>query len=243
MRAILTYHAIDRSESVISVTPECFQSHVNWFAQGRVQVVSVPELLALPDTTDAVAITFDDALDSVSTEAAPRLARHGLTATVFVATGHVGGDNRWGGVTDPSVPVAAVLDWDAIGALGEGGWCIGSHTRTHPHLTRCNDAELADELEGSAEEISTRLGMRPATFAYPYGDTDARVTAATSAIYEEACTTDYLPITAESHLATLPRLDAWYFRGPAPFRDWGSRRFRRGIAWRHALRRIRRMVQ
>ncbi|MBK9550504.1 MAG: hypothetical protein IPO52_15740 [Gemmatimonadetes bacterium] len=62
MRAILTYHAIDATGSVISVTPEDFAAHVSWAASGAVQVVSVEELLAFPDSVNAVALTFDDAL-------------------------------------------------------------------------------------------------------------------------------------------------------------------------------------
>ncbi|MES2304441.1 MAG: polysaccharide deacetylase family protein [Gemmatimonadota bacterium] len=242
MRAILTYHAIDRSGSVISVSPEAFASHVAWLASGRVRVVSIAELLALPEDCDAVALTFDDALASVASEAAPLLADAGLHGTVFVVTDHVGGDNRWRGVTDPGIPVAAVLDWDALGRLVESGWSAGSHTRTHPHLPECSDAALADELDGSAEAIAAGLGVTPDIFAYPYGDSDPRSTAAVATRYAAACTTDYLPFDATPDPAMIPRLDAWYFRDGSAFRDWGSRRFRRGIAWRHALRRVRRMI-
>ncbi|MEO5800912.1 MAG: polysaccharide deacetylase family protein, partial [Gemmatimonadales bacterium] len=214
----------------------------DWFAQGQVKVVTIPELLALPEECDAVALTFDDALASVATEAAPRLAAHGFPATVFVATDHVGRDNCWGGKADATVPTAAILGWEALATLAHNGWSVGSHSRTHPHLTQCSDAELADEIIGSAEAITSHLGTRPTTFAYPFGDTDARVAAATAAVYREACTTEYLPLDVDSTTTLLPRLDAWYFRGSAPFRDWGSRRFRRGLAWRHALRRVRRML-
>jgi len=241
MRAILTYHSIDRTGSVISVTPEDFAAHVAWAASGAVQVVSLEELLTLPDATDAVALTFDDALASVATEAAPRLAEHGLAATVFVVSQHVGGDNRWGGRTSGEVPTATVLDWDAIGALAEAGWAVGSHTVHHPKLTQCGDAELEDELAGSAATIAQRVGTRPRTFAYPYGDADPRVRAAVGRHYRIGCSTTYRPVSSTTDPLDVPRLDAWYFRGRAPFRDWGTPRFRRAVAWRHTLRRARRL--
>lgn len=241
MRAILTYHAIDCSGSVISVTPEDFAAHVGWAASGAVQVVSVEELLTLPDTTDAVALTFDDALASVATEAAPRLADHGLAATVFVVSQHAGGDNRWGGRTSDRVPTAPVLDWDALGGLAESGWTIGSHTERHPRLSQCSDAELEDELAHSAATIAQRLGTHPRTFAYPYGDADPRVRAAVARHYRVACSTSHRPVAVTTDPLDVPRLDAWYFRGREPFRDWGTPRFRRAVAWRHALRRARRM--
>ena len=243
MRAILTYHAIDTSGSVISITPEVFQSHVRWLAGESVVVVGIAELLALPEEVNAVAITFDDALECVATEAAPLLAEHQLPATVFVVTDHIGGDNRWAGVTDPGIPVQPVLDWDTLGRLGETGWTIGSHTRRHPHLTRCSDTELHDELTESAAIIRERLGTRPTDFAYPYGDCDPRVTAAAAQHYAHSCTTHHLPIGADTAPQLIPRLDAWYFQHPEPFRGWGTRRFRRLIAWRHALRQVRRALR
>lgn len=242
MRALLTYHAIDTSGSVISVTPECFARHVAWLASGAVRVVGLDELLALPDDIDAVALTFDDALTSVATEAAPRLAAHGLPATLFVVSDHVGGDNRWSGVTSPGIPVAPVLDWEALARLQEGGWTIGAHSRRHPHLTACSDDQLDDELAGAAQQLHERLGARPTSFAYPYGTADARVIAAAARHYRLAVGTEHRPLGTHDDAHHLPRLDAWYFRGPVPFRDWGTPRFRRRIAARHALRRLRRML-
>lgn len=241
MRAILTYHSIDRSGSVISVTPEDFAAHIAWAASGAVQVVSVEALLAMPEDADAVAFTFDDALASVGSEAAPRLANHGLTATIFVVSQHVGGDNRWGGRSSGLVPVQSVLDWDALGGLVSTGWTLGSHTERHPSLPRCSDAELEDELAGAAGTLLHHTGATPQTFAYPYGDADDRVRTAVGRHYRVACSTTHAPLSATTDLLDVPRLDAWYFRGNAPFRDWGTPRFRRALAWRQALRRIRRV--
>lgn len=242
MRAILTYHSVDHSGSVISVTPGVFRAHVAWLAGESVVVVGIAELLALPEASDAVALTFDDALASVATEAAPVLAAHGLPATVYVVTDHTGGDNRWGGVADTGIPTQPVLDWDALGRLGDAGWTIGSHTRRHRPLTRCSEAELEDELLGSAETIGRHLGTRPDSVAYPYGDCNDRVVGATARCYATACTTDHLPIADNTPSHSIPRLDAWYFGDPGSLQGWGTPRFRRRITWRHALRRIRRAL-
>ncbi|MBK9550505.1 MAG: polysaccharide deacetylase family protein [Gemmatimonadetes bacterium] len=178
---------------------------------------------------------------SVATEAAPRLADHGLAATVFVVSDHVGGDNRWDGDSDSRVPPQPVLGWDALGTLVDAGWCVGSHTKRHPRLTRCSDAELEDELAGASATIAERLGAAPATLAYPYGDVDLRVQRAAATHYRVGCTTRHLPVTSAADPHAVPRLDAWYFRGRDPFRAWGTTRFRNAVAWRHALRRARRL--
>lgn len=243
MRAILTYHSIDRSGSAISVSPETFRAHVEWLAASGVRVVSVPELLALPDDANALALTFDDALASVATEAAPLLAAHALPATVFVVTQHVGGDNRWGGVGDPGIAVQPVLGWDALAKLRGQGFTIGAHSRRHPHLTRCSDAELGDELAGSADDIVAALGERPTAFAYPYGSIDDRVLQAAREHFAVGCTTEFRVVTPGVAAEAVPRLDAWYFQKPSALSRWGTGGFRRSVLLRHAMRRARRMFR
>jgi peptidoglycan/xylan/chitin deacetylase (PgdA/CDA1 family) len=53
--------------------------------------------------------------------------------------------------------------------------CIGSHTATHPDLTRCGEDRLARETAGSKRLIEERLGIPVRHFAYPWGRFDARV--------------------------------------------------------------------
>ncbi len=239
MRAILTYHSIDRLGSIISVTPEAFRSHVEWLAASHVRTVPLAELLQLSDDVDAVAVTFDDALVSIATNAAPILADLGVPATVFVVTQCVGGDNRWGRGSDAGIPVQAVLGWDELAKLRARGFMIGAHTRRHRQLPRCSDAELVDELGGSADDIMRALGERPTSFAYPYGSIDDRVTHAARAHFAIACTTEHRLVTAATNPARVPRLDAWYFADAGRLRSFGSTAFRRWVALRHGLRRIR----
>lgn len=242
MRGILTYHAIDRTGSPISVTPEAFRSHVAWLTSGAVRVVPLLELVQLPDEENAVAITFDDALESVATEAAPVLAAHGLPATIFVVSGRVGGDNRWSGEADPGIPVQPLLDWGALERLLNQGLTIGAHSRSHRNLRGCGESELADEIEGSANDIARALGERPTAFAYPYGAFAPRVSALVAETFNVGCTTTFLPATTGMPLAETPRLDAWYFRDAARLSQWGTPSFARWVAFRHALRRLRRLI-
>jgi peptidoglycan/xylan/chitin deacetylase (PgdA/CDA1 family) len=241
MRAILTYHSIDHTGSPISVSPDGFRAHVEWLATGAVRVVSLTELLALADPVDAVALTFDDALASVGSEAAPLLAAHHFPAAVFVVSRHVGGDNRWNGGADFGIPVQAVLDWDALERLRTQGFTIGAHTRHHRHLRHCDHAELIDELSGCADDLAAKLGERPATFAYPYGDVDARVARAAGEQFSVCCTTEFQPVLAGTAHNVVPRLDAWYFQDASRLKRWGTPAFQRSVSMRHGLRRIRRI--
>ncbi|MES2125010.1 MAG: polysaccharide deacetylase family protein [Gemmatimonadota bacterium] len=242
MRAILTYHSLDRTGSPISVTPEAFRAQIEWLARSEIVVVSVPELLALPVGVNGVAITFDDALESVAMEAAPVLVAHAFPATVFVVTSHVGGDNRWRGDGDRKIPVQRVLEWPELARLQERGFTVGAHTRHHPDLTRCSSAELTDEVAGSADDIAKSLGARPQLFAYPYGAYNPAVASVVAATFDIACTTVFQPLRPDTPRELVPRLDAWYFKGTAHLSRWGTRSLTGWIGFRHALRSLRRIA-
>lgn len=245
MRAVLMYHSIDPSGSPISVSRETFREHVAFFASGAVDVVPLEALVASraqPATRPQVALTFDDGFANLADDAFPLLADHGLASTVFVVSEQVGRDNAWGGVHSHAVPTLPLLDWDALGRAQAQGVTIGAHTRTHPHLSQRDTAARADELDGCVTTIEARLGTRPATFAYPFGDVPPDADALVPSRFTVACTTMHRLVVAGDRAHVIPRLDAWYFRSPGALNDWGSSAFRLRVFVRHALRTARRTI-
>ncbi|NNG17970.1 MAG: polysaccharide deacetylase family protein [Gemmatimonadales bacterium] len=238
MRCILTYHSIDSSGSPISIDSMSFRRHVDWLAEGPVQVVTLEALLTLPPDTEAVAITFDDGFTNFVSEAAPVLQDRRLPATLFVVSGHVGGTNAWGGRADPGIPTLPLLDWDALGRLAEQGVDLGAHTHTHTRLPHLPPGELRSELEGSLETIQTNTGYTPTTFAYPYGAVDDRSARATGRLFKLACTTDHRPLGAGEDVTRLPRVDMYYYRDEPGLCGWGTPRFRRRLWTRRTARRL-----
>jgi peptidoglycan/xylan/chitin deacetylase (PgdA/CDA1 family) len=238
MRAILTYHSIDPSGSVISMTEEAFRRHVRWLASGAARVVRLAELLELPPDEDAVTLTFDDGFDNFRTVVAPALAEHGLTATVFVVSQRVGGTNAWETVGG-AIPILPLMGWDALGRLVEDGFEVGAHTRTHARLTTVASDRLHAEVAGSAEDIRRELGVTPSAFAYPYGAFGAAAEAAAVDAFPLVCTTELNALDADAAPTRLPRLDMFYYREPARLEAWGTPAFRRHLALRRAARRLR----
>lgn len=242
MRAILTYHSLDPSGSAISVSPAEFRRQVAWLASGRVRVVPLPDLRRLPPTVNAVALTFDDGFANFAEVAAPLLRDYSLPATLFVVAGHVGGNNNWGGRSDPRVPTLPLLGWEDLGRLAEQGVRLGGHTRTHPHLTRIGGEALLEELGGANETIFVETGRRPEEFAYPFGDVDARVATAAGQVYSLGCTTELCWVRPDDHPLRLPRLDMFYLRAPGALEGWGTAGFA-GRLWAQAqARRIKAMM-
>ncbi len=240
MRAILTYHSIDTSGSPISCHPEAFDRHVRWLSSGRVRVTTIDELLALPASADAVAITFDDAFANFEEIAAPRLLAHGFPVTIFVVADQAGATNAWGGRREPGIPDLPLLDWPALARLQARGVTLGAHSRTHRDLTRLEPLAIEEEVRGSADVIERRTGLRPDVFAYPYGRIDDRALRVMARTFRYGCTTEFRALDGGVLPALLPRLDMYYFQRGDRLQGWGTPAFERFIQMRHQLRRWRR---
>jgi len=68
-----------------------------------------------------------------------------------------------------SAPGAQLLDWPQLRDMCARGVCVGSHTETHPVLSRLRPTEARAELERSRETLATHLGTPPEFLAYPHG--------------------------------------------------------------------------
>jgi peptidoglycan/xylan/chitin deacetylase (PgdA/CDA1 family) len=226
MRAIITYHSVDETGSVISISERSFRRHVAWLAQTRVPVVPLEEITRVPPDEDAVAITFDDGLESFGRIAAPLLLEHGLPVTLFVVTDAVGSSNLWRGRQDPGIPVHSLLDWEQLGALREAGVRLGAHTCTHPRLTTLAGDALEREIVASKQRLARELGVDAQTFAYPYGAVNPAARDVVARTFHFGCTTRLAALASEETPAMLPRLDSYYLRSPDALDAWGSRRFR-----------------
>jgi peptidoglycan/xylan/chitin deacetylase (PgdA/CDA1 family) len=72
-------------------------------------------------------------------------------------------------------PPPAVLSWDQLRELAREGVTLGSHTRTHPLLTRIPPAEVRTELSECLADLKRELGSALPILAYPSGAFDDEV--------------------------------------------------------------------
>jgi peptidoglycan/xylan/chitin deacetylase (PgdA/CDA1 family) len=207
---VLCYHALsDAWDSPLAVTPARFERQIRHWLRRGYEPVTFSQ--AVGDPSRSFAVTFDDAFASVHSLALPILRALRVPATVFVPTAFPGaaplswpGIEHWAGSAE-----LRCMDWAQIDGLRELGWEIGSHTVTHPHLTELGDAELARELRDSREALGGCTSL-----AYPYGDVDARVIAATA----QAGYTAAAALPAKPHAATpleWPRIGVYRKDGAA----------------------------
>src|SRR6202051_3716135 len=94
MRAILVFHSIDDSGSVLSYPAKTLDGLLEALERSHIPVMDLDTLLR-PATQCGVALTFDDGIRSVFTDALPILRSRCVPAHLFLTTGYVGLTNRW----------------------------------------------------------------------------------------------------------------------------------------------------
>jgi len=237
VRAILTFHSIDDSGSVLSYSPKIFPNLLDALHRCDIPVLDLDALLR-PDCACGVALTFDDGIRTVFTQALPILQDYSVPSHLFLITGSVGLTNRWPG-QPPSTPVFDMLRWSEIEALQRAGMRIEAHTENHPDLRRLSTSAVKAECESADEMIESRLGIRPRYFAYPYGHSNAAVRAYAKERYQGSLTTNLRMLRSIEDKTALPRLDTYYLRSKVIFSDIRSSRTRAFLQLRRALRVLR----
>jgi peptidoglycan/xylan/chitin deacetylase (PgdA/CDA1 family) len=184
---VLCYHALSPSwDAALSTTPERFERQLALLLRRGYRGATFSEATRAPARARLLAVTFDDAYRSVLELAHPILERLELPATVFAPTDFIGSERpmRWKGIDHwlggPHERELTPMSWDELCQLSREGWEIGSHTASHPHLTQLDQDSLADELQRSKAVCERHLASACEAIAYPYGDVDQRVVAATA---------------------------------------------------------------
>lgn len=241
---ILMYHAIAEGSGPTTIAPELFRAQMEALAASGRAVVSLDDLAAWQSggkelSEGAVVITFDDGYTDFGDVAWPILSRLGFAATVFLPTGRLGAPAAWIGAPSPPQPL---MSWTAVADLAKGGATFGAHSVSHPDLTSLDDAGLEAETRGAKEEMEARLGVPVRHFAPPYGLTDERVRATLARTYATACGTKLARATRTSDPYDLPRLEMFYYKDLARWRDHLKGRGGPYLAARQAARAVKSFI-
>ena len=175
---VLCYHAVtDGWTHALAIGPAALESQLRGLVRRRWRPAAARETVA--GRGRLLHVTFDDAFRSVA-RAVPVLERLGIPATVFACPSYAD-DGRPLDVPELAADARrlpdelATMRWDELRELSERGVEIGSHTVSHPHLTRLSDSELDRELRTSRERLEEELNRPCPLLAYPYGEEDPRV--------------------------------------------------------------------
>lgn len=182
---VLCYHGISETwPAATSVRPGDFEEQLRAFGRRGYRGATLAEALTAPPHERTLVVTFDDAHRSVLEQAAPVMERLGIPGTVFVPTDYAGtekpmgweGYDEWLGTEHE--PELLCLGWEELRGLVAAGWEVGSHTCSHPRLSKVDDARIARELGESKRVCEAEIGAPCVSFAYPYSDYDERAVGA-----------------------------------------------------------------
>ena len=158
---IVCYHAVSETwPDPLAVEPRMLEAQLRAFLRYGFRPVTGSQVLT--EGRRLLHVTFDDAFRSVL-GALPVLERLKIPATVFACPS----------LADSGLPLAVseleeaiaryptelcTMRWEELKELSAHGVTIGSHTLSHPHLTKLSDRELHLELRESRERIEDELG-------------------------------------------------------------------------------------
>lgn len=194
---ILAYHSVGtRRWGLNDVTPRAFERHLQAAVDDGWTFATPAQVLAQPDRPQ-LALTFDDGVSSVLTNALPVLRHHGVPATAFIVTGWADGQDRF--------VAPYVLDWAGVRALCEAGVSLASHSLTHPDFGRLSPEQARRELEVSRERLREMTGVDSDEFALPYGQSRNWTEAAGLAALDAGYRTLYAQAVNTRPAGTVPR--------------------------------------
>jgi peptidoglycan/xylan/chitin deacetylase (PgdA/CDA1 family) len=194
---ILAYHSIGTpSWGANDVRPADFESHLQIAADDGWSFATPAEVLAHPERKQ-LAITFDDGVTSVLTNAVPVLRHHGIPSTMFAVTGWADGGRPDGH--------AEVLDWSGLAALQHAGMTVASHSANHKDFGRLDADTALRELADSRVRMEAMLDVEVREFAIPFGQSQNWTSAAGRAAAEAGYTTVYAQAVHTRPTGTVPR--------------------------------------
>ena len=181
---ILVYHGVAPAPAEqFTVSLDSFTRQMDAVAASPRAAMPISELAAplsrgQPMSASAAAVTFDDGTADFYEHAWPVLRERGITVTLYVTSGLVGG--RFDG--------RRMLTWEQLEELRDGGVEIGAHSQEHIALDVVPPDRAATQLVNSKLELEQRLAVAVHSFAYPFGyHTPALKRLVARAGYRSAC--------------------------------------------------------
>lgn len=184
---VIMYHSLLKDPSRAGdyvLSPDVFEADMRYLTENGYTTVFARDLLnyaengaALPEKP--VVVTFDDGYYNIMEYAYPFMRKNGLKGVISI----VGAYSEKSTEEDEHNPAYSYLTWEEIAELDKSGiFEIGSHTydmhsltgrrgckRLYSENAEAYRSALFKDIGGLQDILAEKSGVRPVTFAYPYG--------------------------------------------------------------------------
>jgi peptidoglycan/xylan/chitin deacetylase (PgdA/CDA1 family) len=208
---ILCYHSVGQTiMGVNDVAPDRFRRQIELALSLGYRFVPPGVIASGQGGERDLAVTFDDALRTVLTEADPILRANGVPYAVFVVSDWAEGKHDW--------EQDRFLSWDELARMRESGVELGSHSATHRDFGKIDVDHARQEFEQSRQTIQERLAFTPESFAIPFGQSANWSQAVHAAAHEAGYKTIYAQAEETRPAGTVPRTFVTHFDDDRLFR-------------------------
>ena len=166
-----------------------FESIIRWMKK-NFNILDSNELIN--SNKPGILFTFDDGFQNNYTNVLPILEKYSVPGLFFITTQHLMDSKDWLHFINESInsewdnpkEISEDIQNDFYDGLTEEMLIkmsnnplvtLGSHTVTHPFLSKCGIKEINQELENSKEYLEKITKKSIKYIAYPFGDYDERV--------------------------------------------------------------------
>jgi len=178
---VLMYHSISddiRGGEELFVSPKAFEKQMKYLNKKGFKTLFVEELDNKKITKKNIVITFDDGYEDFYTNVLPILKKYNIKANLYVVTDKIGKKN--------------FLTAKQLKEISDSGLVsIGSHTVSHPELSKLNKKTIEKELVKSKQVLENITKKEIKTISYPNGNYDENVIKIAKKHYEYGLIMNY----------------------------------------------------
>lgn len=214
---ILLYHRVADVKDdphLLTVSPKNFYRQINYLREN----FNLVSLLKLVNNLkggeikkDTLAITFDDGYADNLYNALPVLEEFQIPATLFIVAGKIDSPEPfwWDTETEKKSRGRPLSKGELIKLSNNNLIEIGSHTLSHPNLSKISYQEQEKEISESKKLIENIIKKPTFSFAYPFGSKDSfdkkTIELVKEAGYQYACVNIHKRVRKNSNIFALPR--------------------------------------
>ncbi|MEW6614393.1 MAG: polysaccharide deacetylase family protein [Thermodesulfobacteriota bacterium] len=175
---ILVYHSVDdipphEDLQRLNTPPSLFEQHIKYLVNAGYRVISLNNLgdylkKDKQNCSKMVVLTFDDGYKNWHHNAYPILQKYGYPATIFIICECLDSNEPFGWIKN-GTQYGSPLSIPEIKEILKDNFTVGSHSLSHPDLTKLAYDDCIREIGESKKRLEEQFGKSVDYFAYPFG--------------------------------------------------------------------------